>query len=279
MNPKPVKTKRPVNDEATQLLLQQISHTQPTINLCRWLLEQGADVDSCNKESSYPPLMSAIRRGQVELAQLLLEYGASANKTSNNRVAPLIYAINNNHPKMIPLLIEYGANIEAKDSQGSTALLIAAGSYNDKKCHIINALLESGANVNAQDNLGQTALMKTIIYDSWNALHTILRYTPNINIQDNRGNTALIYAVNAGCVDIVQMLLEKGADTQITNKNGATARDIAIEYNSQYSHPDIAAMIDTEEKRRIIKAFQSAAESGTPKTRKIVRRTHKKTSP
>ena len=53
------------------------------------------------------------------------------------------------------VLLEHGANIEAKDHEGSTALMKAAERGHTS---IVQVLLEYGANVDAKDHLGFTAL-------------------------------------------------------------------------------------------------------------------------
>jgi ankyrin repeat protein len=49
-----------------------------------------------------------------------------------------------------------------------------------------------------------------------------------VNLQDDRGWTALHYGANNGHEDIVALLMEHGADVAIVDKDGHTARDLAI---------------------------------------------------
>lgn len=54
--------------------------------------------------------------------------------------------------KMIDLLIHKGAKIDARNSHGQTALLVAAGQGNK---HVVSKLLERGANLHARDKKGR----------------------------------------------------------------------------------------------------------------------------
>lgn len=51
----------------------------------------------------------------------------------------------------------------------------------------------------------------------------------NVNLQDTDGLTALHYASSCGHKDALELLLENGADTGITNEDGETPKDIAYD--------------------------------------------------
>lgn len=52
---------------------------------------------------------------------------------------------------------------------------------------------------------------------------------------DKDGNTPLMFAAIRGNADVAKILVEKGADKTLKNKNGKTALDLATENKSQYS--------------------------------------------
>ena len=58
----------------------------------------------------------------------------------------------------------------------------------------------------------------------WKA--SILSHQKDLNIQDKAGNTALHLASHLGRADIVQVLLDHGADPAIKNADGETAEDL-----------------------------------------------------
>jgi ankyrin repeat protein len=59
------------------------------------------------------------------------------------------------YSEMVKALIDKGADVNAKDKDGQTALMLAAGGgYTE----IVKALIEKGADVNAKNNTGDTAL-------------------------------------------------------------------------------------------------------------------------
>lgn len=58
-----------------------------------------------------------------------------------------------------------------------------------------------------------------------------LTLVTSVNGKDKQGNTALIHASGLGHIDIVELLLESGAKTNLKNKEGVTALAKAIEKN------------------------------------------------
>ncbi len=64
------------------------------------------------------------------------------------------------------------------------------------------------------------------IYDAMDALDA----GANINAQDEEGQTPLLQATSGACDELVDMLIEKGADVSATNGKGQTALDVAKEF-------------------------------------------------
>ena len=61
----------------------------------------------------------------------------------------------------------------------------------------------------------------------------ILKGKANINLQDEIGNTALMNAINNNDNNMVEFLLENGADISIRNQNDEDALDLARENDNQ----------------------------------------------
>lgn len=77
--------------------------------------------------------------------------------------AALILALNNIlYPKAAIFLIKHGASVNATDSLGNSALILAlknGDSRNNSHRNLIEYLIEKGANVNATDSMGNSTLM------------------------------------------------------------------------------------------------------------------------
>ena len=63
----------------------------------------------------------AARKGELNLARLLLKHGALVNKKTQRGWTPLEYAARGNHYAMVALLLSHNADINARDGAGLTA--------------------------------------------------------------------------------------------------------------------------------------------------------------
>ncbi|KAF8489550.1 hypothetical protein F5888DRAFT_1892870 [Russula emetica] len=126
---------------------------------------QLAQVLHRNKSSVEPrglrentPLHSAAFYGDLEMVQVLLDYGADVNSKNRLRSTPLGYASRDGHrndARVARLLIAHGADPNTRNMIGSTPLHQASG-YG--RIEIVRLLIEHGANVEAKDDEGISPL-------------------------------------------------------------------------------------------------------------------------
>jgi ankyrin repeat protein len=83
-----------------------------------------ASEESIFASVTIPAIALAAYTGQVDVAVLLLDRGASPNAASSRRVTPLMFAVGapRPNPAMVRLLIERGADLAVRDDVGRTAL-------------------------------------------------------------------------------------------------------------------------------------------------------------
>jgi ankyrin repeat protein len=83
----------------------------------------------------------------------------------------------------------------------------------DKAVRANNTLLDRAVRyINAQDVRGRTALMYAIVYGYSDIAQTLIPYCgSSINIKDENGYSALDYAARRGSIQLIKMLLSKGA--------------------------------------------------------------------
>ena len=108
--------------------------------------------------SGNAPLHSAACYGDLEMVQVLLDYGVDVNAQDRNRDTPLDYASSNGHhndARVARLLIAHGADPNARDMFGVTPLHRASICG---RIEIVRLLIEHGANVVVKDDWGETPL-------------------------------------------------------------------------------------------------------------------------
>lgn len=90
-----------------------------------------------------------------------------------------------------------------------------------KQTEIINYFLAKGVDINKADNDANTPLMiAASARENTGTLEQLVPIVKNINIQNAKGESALTMAVKSGTPEAVALLLEKGADVKVADKNG-----------------------------------------------------------
>jgi len=97
--------------------------------LCQFLIEKGADVNSCLSDTAETPLHAAVssaRPAQRLVVKVLLEGGADTNRTTNPSVETGAFMRAFASEDTIQLLLDAGAKIDAQDANGDSPLAWAS---------------------------------------------------------------------------------------------------------------------------------------------------------
>ncbi|XP_052895152.1 uncharacterized protein LOC128302381 [Anopheles moucheti] len=116
-------------------------------------------------------------------------------------------------------------DIEVEDDYKYTPLIGMLSYMEEPNLDVVERLLEKGANVNAINNWGRNALLSIVFHfksAQWNG-HTLktvemlLDRGAEINQQDTEGNTSLHHAFSDMHLELVELLIARGADRKIRN--------------------------------------------------------------
>ena len=217
------------NEGYTALIHASVTGQKEIVSI---LLKKGADMNARNNDGD-TALIYASGHRHIEILSMLLVKKADVNVgRGENREGEtaLMWASYNGYVNVVLMLLNNGANVNAKTEVGHTALHRACetGKYD-----IVLILLERGADVNAKNQYGNTAL--TVATMSMN-IHTqaetkllvsiLLDKGADVNAKNSnpifdrttgeivryQGNAPLGYACRHKNTEIVEMLLNAGAD-------------------------------------------------------------------
>lgn len=196
------------------------------------LLEEDSALITVRDAKKLTPLHVAASRGQYNVAQLLIDYGADVQgPTDNGEWTPLVFASYRGHYEMAKVLIENGAGVTAADGNPIH--------YSGQRKHkdICRLLVEHGAIDNLIDT-GDADIIdlfrSAYSYDSESVIEILDRRPELVDFKDKHGRTPLHEACTQGDMKTVGALLKYGADVTIRDANGQTPADRAEAHN-QYA--------------------------------------------
>jgi ankyrin repeat protein len=222
------------------------------IEIARFLLEAGADIDAGDSDNSTALGIAAMRK-QGDMVALLIEAGANVNHRDRKADCPLSFAVYGKDEAIIQQLLDAGADLYYRNPQGETLLHIACMRgvrglvehllENNAAIDLISAnggsalgyaamggfseiaqlLIDRGANPNPVAEGEATPLFFTCWRNQFECARVLLENGANVNHTAHRNNTALFYAAESCSPEMVQLLIEHGADVNHVNEVGGTA--------------------------------------------------------
>ena len=92
----------------------------------------------------------------------------------------------------------------------------------------ISFCIKLGCDINEKNNIGETPIFMAIKNNLIDNIRIAINHIASLEIKDNEGNTPLLFALNLETknVDIVRLLVDRGSDTKIKNRDGKDALQI-----------------------------------------------------
>ena len=199
------------------------------------LLDLGARIDAHDQNFEQTALMVAVRENYPAVVKLLVDRGANVNaktrvgKTPNwvrpnsegfsygvgisrgglpergsrppipGGLSPLLYAARDGRLEIVQILVAAKADLNQPDANGITPLIMA---ISNNYVNVARFLIDRGADIHASDWYGRTAL--------WSALET-----RNMDVD----NATMVNSIDRPpLLDLIRVLLEKGADPNVRTK-------------------------------------------------------------
>lgn len=255
-NPALVRVRSPREHQAT--LLQYVAANgvegfrqttpQNAVEVAKLLLDAGAEVDAPNwpdgpagpgttlgeVATSVHPARAGV---QIPLMQTLLDHGANIDGIPNGW-NPLLAALHNGRPEAAEFLAAHGARLDLEGAAGVGRLDVVKNFVNEDGClrNATKAQLESGFGWACE-------------YGRKEVVEFLLDKGVDLRAGENTDQTGLHRAVIGGQLEIVRLLLKRGAPLEATNVYGGTVLGQATwcvingDRSSDY-FPIITALLD-----------------------------------
>ena len=167
-------------------------------------------------------LMEATKAGDVEKVEMLLESGmADVDAVDENGSTAFMWASQEGHKEIMHMLVEKKAKVNAQNKIKWSAFMYAASSgHVEIARHLLN---ECGADARVQDHIGGTPLRHAVIHRHVEIVKVLMTKHTLAELDDFlfRKN-ALLEASGMGNVEMIEYLVEQGADINEKNSEGTT---------------------------------------------------------
>lgn len=182
------------------------------------LLERGADINAIGQDGK-PAWILAIEMGHLHLIK---EVGELIDRKGKDGNTPLLYALKNGHFEAAKSLVKIGAELNEEIANHETAWIYAA------KHGLIPLLNEAGADINGRyHGYGDTPLCTAVQFSDAATVEELIKNGAKVNIKGG-SSAPLILATTLERVDVVQVLINHGADIGPINEKNYSALTIAM---------------------------------------------------
>jgi len=205
-----------------------------------------AVVYNANTDQTSPctPLSVAITNGHLECVQsiiparyhvdyrfpLIFDRGNLVKSPQPTGITPLMLACINGHIEIVSYIMDCKADPLILDSNSSSILhYISKAKQNSVETLIIVAKFSHLVNsmVNLADNAGDTALHVACGLKNINLVELLLKKGAHLNLRNSTGVTPLHIAVRRRSAPLVSLLIENGANSSIVDEKGISPVGLA----------------------------------------------------
>ena len=228
------------NDDGSTPFLR--ASASGSLDVAQLLLDHSANVHMQDK-SGNTPLHFAASGGHLKVARMLLELNAEVNSLNDKRSTPLHLALSGwweAHLDVTQLLLGYGADVHIHDDNGNTPLHFAAsGGF----LGIAQILLERDAEVDFRDNHGCTPLHHASAFGTPDVVRLLLDHNADARVRDSDGDTPLHCASFGGLLEVTRILLGLNVEVNSQNEKGSTPLHLASKGGQEGGNSDIVQLL------------------------------------
>lgn len=210
---------------ALQFIIEESNNIKNYLEICECLLKNGAN-------PSFYGLSFSIKNGYT---------------SESIRSMPVLDTIRRENIELLKLLIRYGANIQTFIKGTYSPLCTACYIGN---IDIVNILLLNGVDPTATCLNSNTPLTIATSMNYISIVHTLLPFykdTHYINKKDGNGDFALLYAAYNKNTFLVRLLIQSGANVNLSNNFNCTPLWYSVYFNDKKTLIELLPYVKTFE--------------------------------
>ena len=194
------------------------------LNIVKIIGDKGANPNLKNKTTmGSTPLMMASEYKSLEISNYLIEKGAKIDLQDNNGDPAINWSAYYGNVPFTKLMLDNGAKTKLKSIHSDGVMQVALKEWKD---NIVDLLLKKGITIYKVQN--KSVQLINAVKNNNFALTKSLLNKDNVDARDGAGNTLLMIAADKGYSEIVEFLVNNGADIDAMNPVGQTALNKAI---------------------------------------------------
>ena len=152
-------------------------------------------------------LQIAVVEGFDDICKLLIENGADVNKTNAEGNCLVNMAVWHGHTSLVELLVSHDAEIDVSNNHGSTPVSTAAYCGD---AIAVRTLVKAECDIDAPDKRGQSPLLIASWRGHEDVVHVLIGGGCDVNWTDYERRTALNIAAGRGHFSVVGALVDAG---------------------------------------------------------------------
>ena len=199
----------------------------------RLLDDHGVDADAEEKNTLFTALHCASMNGQLEVAQILLERGASPSKADYLGKTALHYCVEEERCRCLSFFLKQNLDITVTDKEHLTVWHLAALEKNIEALKILLSNTASGKPPNELDRSKERPLIHCASQSgSAEVVSILLDAGCSVFDLDLNGCTALHHGARAGSPEVLRLLVAQGLDINAKTYDGSSTIHYAVMGNS-----------------------------------------------
>ena len=172
--------------DAKNLTPLHVAASRGQSEVAQLLLDFGADVQGPSETDQWTPVVFAAYRGHFAVTEVLIKNGAGVTAEHGN---PIHYAGQRKHKDICRLLVEHGAIDPLVDSDDSDVLHLFRAAYSYDADSVREILTRRPELVKCKDRDGRTALHEACTNGDNRTVRELLRFGSDVTAEDQNGET------------------------------------------------------------------------------------------